>query len=178
NLGMVPAINIGLARSDSDFAVILQPHSQVTEGWLAGLLAAAQTPHAGIASPLFRGRGAPDLLPITPGCSLMETFGVSFSALALKGEMHILLGGFDEVLDSGEWCLKDFVRRAWSRGYHCCVTSRSVVICGNEAVFGSDERRQQQSRISMASYRERWGTGRHYGIYFGRHAAAATLSDT
>lgn len=178
NVGMVPAINIGLARSDSDFAVILRPHMQVTRDWLSGLLDAAQSPQAGLVSPVFIGSDAPQLPPITDGSSLIETFGITFAALALKGEMHMLIGGFDEGMDGGEWCLKDYVRRAWSRGYHTCVTSRSRVVFGKEAVFGSNERRQQQLRSSRASYQERWGSGRHYSIYFGSNTDACCLSDS
>lgn len=177
NLGLVPAINIGLARSDRDIAIILRPHVQVTPNWLTGLVEALQMPHAGIVSPVFSGSGAPVLPPVAPGSSLMETFCVSFSALALKREMHRHLDGFDEELDGGEWCLKDYVRRAWSRGFHSCVTSRSHVVCGEEAVFGSDARRLQQSHVSRVTYRERWGISRHYGIYFGRDASATALSD-
>lgn len=177
NLGMIPAINIGLERSDSDYAVILRPHTLVTGNWLKELLAAAQTPHAGIVSPVFGGTGAPPLA-ITPGCTLMETFDLSFSALLLKREMHMLLGGFDEGLDSGDWCLRDYVRRAWSKGYHTCVTARSRVLCGKETVFGSNDRRRQQSLTSSAAYRDRWGIARHYGIYFGRDTSAAAMSDS
>lgn len=177
NVGMVPAINIGLARSDSDFAVIISPHIQVTRDWLSGLLSAAKPPLTGIVSPLFSGSNAPRLPSITDGSSLMETFGVSFAAMALKGEMHMLIGGFDECMDNGEWCLKDYIRRAWNSGYHTCVTSRVLVLFGKESVYGSDERRQQQLRSSKASYLERWGTGRHYCIYFGRDTDACLLSN-
>jgi len=177
NLGMVPAINIGLARSDSDVAVILLPHVRVTSDSLAGLVQAAQTPHVGIVSPVFSGSGAPPLPPITPGGTLMETFRVSFATLALRKEMRQQLGDFDEGLDGGEWCLKDYVRRAWKWGYHTCVTSRSHVVCGEETVFGSNVRKLQQSQLSSSTYQERWGIGRHYCIYFG-HDTAAGLADT
>ena len=178
NVGIVPAINIGLARSDSDFAVILRPHIQVTRDWLSGLLDAAQSPQAGIVSPVFSGSDAPQLPKITAGCSLMETFDLSFAALLLKGEMHMLMGGFDEGMDGGEWCLKDYVRRAWSRGYHTSVTSRANLVFGKESQFGSGLRRQQQVSSSKARYLERWGIGRHYCIYFGSSTDACTLSDS
>ena len=177
NLGLVPAINIGLARSDKNVAVILRPHVQVTANWLSGLVHALQAPHAGIVSPLFSGSGAPQLPLATSGSALMETFCISFSTLALKQEMYRQLGGFDEGLDGGQWCLNDYVRRAWSGGYHTCVTSRSHVVCGKETVFGSHVRRFQQSHLSSTAYRERWGLSRHYGIYFGPDTAVATLSD-
>ncbi|OGR28033.1 MAG: hypothetical protein A2X83_09000 [Desulfuromonadales bacterium GWD2_54_10] len=178
NVGMVPAINIGLARSDSDFAVILRPHMQVTRDWLSGLLDAAQAPQAGIVSPVFSGSDAPRLPAIAAGSTQMETFDISFAALALKGELHMLIGGFDEGMDGGEWCLKDYVRRAWSRGYHTCATSRSRVVFGKEPVFGSDLRRQQQLHSSRTSYLERWGIGRHYSIYFGNKTDACSLADS
>ena len=38
NIGLVPAINMGLASSDRDFAVIVRPHVMVTSGWLTTLL--------------------------------------------------------------------------------------------------------------------------------------------
>src|SRR6185369_17145843 len=163
---------------DSDFAVILRPHVQVTSGWLTGLLDAAISPHAGIVTPIFTGSGAPDLPKLTRGSSLMETFDITFTVLALKGEMHMLLGGLDEGLDGGEWCLKDYIRRAWKNGYHTCVTSRSVAVCGKEIQFGSDERRKQQTRSSKARHLQKWGIGRHYCIYFGRGTDAAALADT
>jgi len=177
NVGMIPAINMGLARSDSDFAVVLRPHAQVTSGWLSGLLEAAQSTNAGIVTPLFAGKGAPGLAPLVNGSSLMDTVDISFTTLALKGEMHMLLGGFDENMDGGPWCLRDYVRRAWSRGYRTCVTSASLAVCGKENVFGSDARRLQQSHISRAGYLERWGVERQYCIYFGPGVEAASLNE-
>jgi hypothetical protein len=91
--------------------------------------------------------------------------------------MRMLAGSFDEGLDSGDWCLRDYVRRAWSRGYRTCVTPRPELFCGVETVFGSDERRQEQARASRTAYLERWGIGRHYCIYFGAETDADSLSD-
>lgn len=175
NVGLVPAINMGLARSDSDYAIILRPHVQVTAGWLEALVEAAR---GGIASPCFSGAGAPHLPVMTRGCSLMETCGVSFTALALKGEMQMLLGPFDERMDGGEWCLRDYLRRAWSKGYRASVTSRATLACGMETLFGSEERRKELARSSRELYMQRWGLGRHYGIYFGRGAEAPALADS
>lgn len=174
NVGLVPAINLGLARSDSDFAVIVRPQVQVGAGWLAGLLEAAG---AGIGTPLFSGSGAPLLPSMAKGCTLMETCGVSFFALALKGEMHMLLGGFDEGLDSGEWCLRDYVQRAGSRGYRTCVTTRTNLNCQPAAVFGSSDRLREIARSSENICLQRWGVTRHYGIYFGRSTEAASLAE-
>jgi len=174
NVGLVRAINMGLARSDSDFAVIVRPHVLVSPGWLKGLLEAAQD---GLASPVFSGSGAPPLLLPPRDCSQLETCGVSFSVLALKGEMQMLIGGFDEQLDGGEWCLRDYVSRAASKGYRTSITSRSAVVCGKETVLGSAARRQELTTASRATYLERWGRGSHFTVYFGKAADAAGLAE-
>jgi hypothetical protein len=174
NVGLVRAINMGLARSDSDFAVIVRPHVIVTDGWLDGLFEAADS---GIASPLFSGSGAPFPSPFARGCTRMETLTISFSTLALKSEVHMLIGGFDEQLDGGEWCLKDYASRAGSKGYRTCITSNSIVVCGAETIFGSDVRRREQALASQAVYVERWGAGRHYGVYFGHGIEVDSLAD-
>lgn len=173
NVGLVPAINMGLARSDSDFAIIVRPQVQVAPGWLAGLLEAAG---AGIGTPLFSGSGAPLLPPVAKGCTLMETCGVSFLALALKGEMHMLLGGFDEGLDSGEWCLRDYMQRARNRGYRTCVTTRTSLSCQPAPVFGSSERLRGMAGSSERICLQRWGVTRHYCLHFGGNAEAAALA--
>jgi glycosyltransferase involved in cell wall biosynthesis len=179
NIGLVPAINMGLARSDGDLAVMVRPHVLVTSGWLEALKDAARDARVGIVSPVFSGSGASPLLAVNNrrDCPSLDTFTVSFSALLLKGEMRMRVGFFDEGLDSGQWCLTDYVRRAWSKGYRACVTSRSHLICGQEAVFGSDERRQGQARTSRERYQEQWGPSRHYGVYFGPDTDVGSLAD-
>ena len=178
NVGLIPAINIGLARSDSDFAVILGPHVQVTPGWLEGLLDAARPPATGIVSPVFVGEKVPVTHPITRDIPMMETFGISFSAMMIKSELYMLIGGFDEEMDAGEWCLKDYIRRALDKGFHTCVTSRSRVICGPETVFGSNQRRLDRINLSKSRFQEHWGSARHYAIYFGRNTDIGSLTGT
>jgi hypothetical protein len=158
NIGLVPAINRGLARSDGAFAVILRPHVLVTNGWLEALTDVAGDSRVGIVSPVFSGSGASPLCAVNNrrDCSSLDTFTVSFSALLLKNEMRMQTGFFDEGMDNGEWCLTDYVRRAWSKGYRTCATSRSLLVCGQEAVFGSEERRQGQTRASREHYLGQW----------------------
>lgn len=178
NIGLVPAINMGLARSDSDFAVIVRPHVMVCAGWLNALLEDAEAVNAGIMSPMFTGKSAPVLPPLVPGCTLMESSTVSFSVLLLRGEMRILTGCFDEQLDGGEWCLREYVRRTADRGYRTFITSRTVVACGEEASFGSAARRAEMISSSRMTYLSSWGPARNYVVYFGKEAPAGSLSDT
>jgi hypothetical protein len=88
------------------------------------------------------------------------------------------LDGFDEGLDGDEWCLKDYIRRAETKGYHSCVTARPELLCGKETVFGSPERRQEQSRLSRDQYLSRWGASRHFCLYFGKDSQGGDLSDS
>jgi glycosyltransferase involved in cell wall biosynthesis len=178
NIGLVPALNLGLARSESDLSVIVKPHVTICSGWLEPLLDCAAEAHTGIVTPLFRGDGVPRLLSPARGCSRSETFSISFAALLLRGEMHRSVGGFDEELDGGEWCLRDYIRRAGVAGYHTVVSGRPELACGQEQVFGSTERRRQQSSASEARYFSRWGLARHYAVYFGRDTDAADLDGT
>jgi len=179
NIGLVPAINKGLARSDGDFAVILRQHVLVTQGWLEALVDVAGDSRVGVVSPVFGGSGASPHCVVNDrrDCSSLETCAVSFSALLLKNELRMQTGFFDEGMDNGVWCLADYVRRAWSKGYRTCVSTRSRLACGQEAVFGSEERRQGQICASREQYLGQWGAIRHYGVYFGPDADAGLLGD-
>ena len=178
NVGLVPAINMGLARSDSDFAAVVRPHVLVNPGWLEVLIDVAETAGAGIVSPLFEGAGAPRLPPLAPGCTNMESCNVSFAALLLRGEMRVMAGNFDVRLDGGEWCLKEYVRRVASKGYRTFITNRSRLECDIEPVFGSVERRNEMLQNSRSAYLSVWAAPRHYAVYFGKEADASSLSDT
>jgi hypothetical protein len=178
NLGLVPAINRGLASSGADFAVIVRPYVTVGAGWLKALLDAAVMPRAGLVSPVFRGPGAPPQTRPGSGCELMETFTLTFATLLINGELHRQIGVFDEGLDSAEWCLRDYIRRAEASGYHSCVIARPELVCGREIIFGSQERRTEQARLSRDIYLSRWGVARHYCLYFGSATDAAELSST
>lgn len=174
NVGLVRAVNIGLARSDSAYAVIVRPNVIVCSGWLERLLKEA-VPSVGIVSPLFSGMAVQGPPRLTEGCTSMETGDVSFNTLLVRGEAHMLLGGFDEQMDGGEWCLKDYVRRAWSRGYRTVATNRVQLACGGETLFGSGERRRALDESSRALYRQRWEESRCHGVYFTPDAEPAVL---
>ena len=162
NLGLVAAINTGLKRSDSDYAVIVRPHVLVTAGWLDRLLKTASSTGTGIVSPIFSGAGAVSLPPLPHGCSQIETLDVSFSTLLLKGEMRMLLGEFNPDLDGGEWCLRDYIRRAGTLGFRTMLTSSVSLECGPDQQFGSLERRREMAHISRKWYTDKWGTTHDY----------------
>ena len=177
NIGLVAAINLGLARSDSDYTVIVRPHVSVQKGWLDALVSAAETTGAGIVSPVFYGADAPDLPNLAPGCTTMETFAVSFASLLVRTEMRMVAGLFDEHLDGDEWCLTEYVRRVAALGYLTCITGRVRLFCAAGQQFGSAQRRNEMAQKSRSAYISRWGIARHYCIYFGPEAEAGSLGD-
>ncbi|MDD2735598.1 MAG: glycosyltransferase [Desulfuromonadaceae bacterium] len=178
NIGLVAAINLGLARSDSDYTVIVRPHVMVHAGWLEMLVHAAETSGAGIVSPLFCGADAPKIPDLVPGCTVMESCTVSFATLLVRTEMRMVAGLFDDGLDGDEWCLREYVRRVAAAGYRTCITGRSRLTCSAGQQFGSVQRRNEMIQQSSAAYTSQWGIARHYCVYFGPHADTGALADT
>ncbi|MHB8058382.1 MAG: glycosyltransferase family 2 protein [Desulfuromonadaceae bacterium] len=178
NIGLVAAINLGLARSDSDYTVIVRPHVSVQEGWLAALVSAAETTGAGIVSPLFSGTAAPVLPQPVPGCTAVESCTVSFDTLLVRTGMRMVAGTFDEHLDGDEWCLKEYVRRVAGYGYRTVITASLRLPCAGGQQFGSVQRRNEMVQNSRAAFLSRWGITRHYCVYFGKEADAGSFADT
>ena len=178
NTGLVAAINMGLARSDSDYTVIVRPNVSVRAGWLEALVNAAETAGAGIVSPLFTGIVLPGLATLPPGCTIMESSTASFSTILVQTGMRMIAGAFDERLEESEWCLKEYIRRVSSHGYRTCVTGGITLPCGAVQQFGSALRREEMKHNSRSEYITRWGIARHYAVYFGAEADAASLGDT
>ncbi|MFZ2950333.1 MAG: glycosyltransferase [Desulfuromonadaceae bacterium] len=178
NIGLVAAINMGLARSDSDYAVIVRPHVSVPDGWLEALVSAAETSGAGIVSPLFSGKEAPRLPNPVPGGTIMESCTVSFATLLVRAGMRMVVGVFDEHLDGNEYCLREYVRRAAAYGYRTCITGRLRMVCSAGQQFGSAQRRNDMVENSRSAYIATWGVARYYCIYFGAVADAGSLDDT
>ncbi len=165
NVGLVKSINMGLALSDSDFAVIVRPHVLVTPDWLDELIDAAKL---GMSCPICLGNNSNNTPRPVKGISRMETSGISFSVLALSKDMRNEIGDFDEDMDGGAWCLADYVKRAATHGYKVFVSSGSKVSVGQATVYGSDERIAEITKNSFSMFQNRWGARKHFAVYFGR----------
>ena len=180
NLGFVRAVNRGLARSEADFAAVVKNSSLVSEGWLDPLVTLARTrPEAGIVvprlvpGPVKRGaHGAASSLSIT------EISCGDFAAMLIRRGMYEQIGGFDEGMDGGTWCLKDYVRRALRAGFLTYAAEGAPVFYGEDPPLGSLVRREETLGRSIATYNERWGEERSFCVYFpkGADSAAARRS--
>jgi len=156
NIGFVRAANRGFGRSEAPYLALFKSRSLVTSGWLEPLLKfAAEHPEAGILVPQQSPRKSDFTAPV-------EVAAPSFCAMVLKRELFLEIGGFDEGLDGGTWCLRDFSRRACAKGYFTYLVPGPAVACEEEIVFGSERRREETLHHSQAVFRERWGEGRNY----------------
>ena len=172
NQGYVRAVNRGLARAEAPNLAIVRNTSLVTAGWLEPLLGFARMrSEAGIIVPrLITGiagkTGHGGEATATP----IEADHGSFAAMLLKKELYDAVGGLDEEMDGGLWCLKDYSRRACRAGFLTCRVAEGTVIYREDIPFGSMERRELALQRSIARYRTRWGSEGSFCIYLPKEA--------
>jgi hypothetical protein len=77
-----------------------------------------------------------------------------------------LIGGLSEEMDGGVWCLKDYSRRALASGFLTWSVPAGVVWYQDDIQFGSELRRAEALKRSIALYHERWGEESVYCLYF------------
>jgi len=168
NIGFVRSANRGFERSEAPYLALVRNTSAVSEGWLEPLLRFAQAhPEAGI------------LLPsLTPGetCrGAVEVASGSFAAMVISRALYREIGGFDEGLDGGVWCLKDYTRRACAKGFLTYQLAGPAVAWQEEAHFGSEQRRHETLQRTMAIFKERWGEGGSYLLHVPKGVALDLL---
>lgn len=177
NLGFVKAVNKGLARSEAEFALVVRSSTLVSKGWLDPLLALARArPEAGIVAPRLSSGNRTRKGGENPFAGTEVDCG-DFSAMLIRREMYSRIGGFDEEMDSGIWCLKDYSRRALKAGYLTCSSPESRVSLVDEAVYGSVTRREELRVKSSALYTRRWGTGQGFCVQILRDATPDSIRE-
>jgi glycosyltransferase involved in cell wall biosynthesis len=159
NIGFVRAANRSLKRCDSQFLALVRNTTQVGAGWLEPLLSFASThPEAGILIPCVTSSDAPCRGPI-------EVSSGNFGAMVITKRLYQEIGGFDEELDGGIWCLRDYTRRACSKGFLTYQVPGPAVSMQEEVQLGSERRRKEIMQHTLALIRERWGKGGNYAIH-------------
>jgi hypothetical protein len=166
NIGFVPALNRGLARSDADWAMVIRSNGTVDGAWLQQLLNVAAHERAGIVSPLCTTETPLPKRLTKACCSQLETCQLSFAGMLLSRAMRDDIGCFDEELDGSAWCLRDYQQRAATRDYRTFLVPTALVHSAPPLVFGSEERRNERERLSQRTVLERWGTSQQFAVYF------------
>lgn len=167
NHGFVKAANRGLTMATAPSIVVLRSTTMVTAGWLDPMLRlAAKKSEAGIVVPRLVSAGEKGKSSVEP---VEETLHGHFAALFLKKAVYDAVGPFDEELDGGILCLKDYSHRAYRAGFLTFVTEASPVYYRDEVALGSDARREEMLRRSKREFHSRWGDEKTFCVYFPNH---------
>jgi hypothetical protein len=167
-IGFVAAVNRALHRSDADWALIVRPTGTLSAHCFQQIMAATRHEQAGIISPYCPSdhQILPKLLKDT--CSCLETCEIGFSVLALSRKTRDIIGVFDEELDGGLWCLRDYRHRANAHDFRTILLPGAIAAGGSPVLFGSHERRQKMDEAALATFRKRWGVQQHVAVYLPR----------
>ncbi|TGU72373.1 glycosyltransferase [Geomonas terrae] len=168
NIGFVRAANRGFESSEAPFLALMRSTSIVKAGWFEPLLQFAHThADAGIMLPCLD-PGDPCDLP-------REVVSGSFAAMAVRRELYRKIGGFDETMDGGAWCLRDFTMRACAEGFRTVQVPGPTVSHHDEAPLGSVQRRRETLLRSISLFKERWGEGGNFLVYVPKGVEASLL---
>jgi hypothetical protein len=77
--------------------------------------------------------------------------------MVITRQLFQAIGGFDEGLDGALCCLRDYVRRAGTRGFLTFQVPGPAVSSRQERILGSEKRREERVQLSLALFKERWG---------------------
>lgn len=158
NIGFVRAVNRCFERTEAPYIALVRNTTLVSAGWLEPLLKfAAAHPEAGILVPCLKG--------VSESRGPIEVASASFAAMVITRQLFQQIGGFDEGLDGGGFCLRDYTRRACAKGFFTYQVPGPVVSFQEEVQFGSERRRQETLRRVLALFKERWGEGGSYLIH-------------
>jgi GT2 family glycosyltransferase len=172
NKGYVRAVNKGLARSDARYRVVVNSTSIVAESWLEPMTSfAADKRDAGIIVPrLVKGALRKPVARSRTTAAPIEADHASFAAMLVTKEAYDIIGGLDEEMDGGLWCLRDLSRRAFRAGFQTIRIDAGIVAYEDDILLGSVERRMLSLQRSIALYRERWGESASFCIHLPKGA--------
>ena len=179
NRGYVRAVNRGLSRSDARYKAVINNTSIVADSWLGPMTSfAAGRSDAGIIVPrLVKFAGRKPVGRSRAEAAPIEADHPSFAALLITKKAYDAIGGFDEEMDSGLWCLRDYSRRAYRAGFHTFRVEDGVVAYEDDILLGSIERRNTSLQRSIAFYRERWGETGSFCVHFPKGTEVKILEE-
>jgi hypothetical protein len=155
----VAVVNMGLAKAEAPFVVLVDNSTVVGKGWLGTLLdMVSSRPDVGLAIPdiVLKKDRHPHGKKLAPVRQIEVSHGC-FAAVLIRKSLYDRIGGFDESMDGGDWCLKDYSRRAWKEGFVTVKASGVTVFHDEDVPLGSPARREERVKESMTKFFSRWG---------------------
>jgi len=177
NQGEVKALNRGLEKGSAEYLAVVRNTSLASAGWLEPLLEfARQRPDAGLIVPrLVNAAHAKSEAHGSQSGPYREVCHGSFAAMLIKKELYNAIGGFDEQMDGGLWCLKDYSRRACRAGFLTFSVSGGTVYFVEEVTLGSVVRREEMMQRTISQFRESWGGAAAYCMIMPKGADLAVV---
>ncbi len=160
NVGRVAALNHGIRLSSAPLVVIVQDDVTVRGNWL-DVLVETMTSHQdiGLAIP---SAGAGKHRPSSGTAQFCEVDHGSLGVMMLRRGLYEAIGGLDEHMDGGLWCLRDYSRRAERAGFRTVRVTGCALAYGEPQQLGSIPRREERIRNGELMYRQRWGGQHHF----------------
>lgn len=178
NIGLVPAINRALKRSEADWAMTVQPTTILNPQCIQQILHISSKGQAGIITPRFPTEIKLPARLLKSCCTALETCEISFSAIATSKVLRDAIGFFDEELDGGPWCLHDYRYRADAYGFRTYLALTAVVEAKPARLLGSAERRRKLDEAAVTVCQERWGFRQHLAVYLPKDTDVGKLVET
>lgn len=163
NQGLVKALNRGLEKGEAEFLCIVKNTTFVGPGWLEPLLELAMArKDAGLIIPrlVLKGSGKVKEKQAAP----REMTQGSFAAMLIRKSLYDAVGGFDEGMDGGTWCLRDYSRRACKAGFLTFLAPGPEVLYEEDVQLGSETRRRENLQKTITEFRRRWGQDFSYCV--------------
>jgi glycosyltransferase involved in cell wall biosynthesis len=172
NQGYVRAVNRGLGHAGAELTAVIRNTSAVTDSWLDPVFRfAAERGEAGIIVPrLLRSCDSKRGAGMKRSLLHIEVDHGSLAAMIITRKAYEAIGGLDEDMDGGVWCLRDLSRRALKAGFITSGVGESVVIFKDDIPLGSVERRNSTVKRSRDLFRVRWGESRAFSVHFPKGA--------
>jgi len=158
NVGRVAALNHGIGLATARVVLIVHDGLAVNSTWLDPLLALmSERPDIGLAIPALNKQ-----ISAAVSIPYQEVEYGSLGLMAIRRELFSLIGGFDEHMDGGIWCLRDYSRRAEQAGYRTISVASCRTRIEEPQLLGSVTRREDRVRQGEQLYLQRWGMQRHF----------------
>lgn len=174
NQGLVKALNRGLEKGEAEFLLIVKNTSEVGPGWLEPLVTfAGERRDAGLIVPRLVLKGTGKVKEkVGNACEVSQG---SFAAMLIRKSLYDTVGGLDEEMDGGNWCLRDYSRKACRAGYLTFHVPGPAVLYEEDVQLGSETRRRENLQKTITEFRHRWGQDATYCLLIPNGADPAVV---